>query len=423
LALGGAIAACGQSRAPEPMATRASALVSGVPSPSPDDDAVMLLRQVASQGETICTATLVAPNLIVTVRHCVAYLIDGSYKCTLRGELVEGPDGAGNLGADVLPSAVEVHTGTTASVAAAALGKQIFSTLSLTACIDDLAFVVLDRNLPGPIAPIRLGRETRVGESVTLIGYGGNSVDVFDWHSSQRMRLADQTIAAVGPDSAEGTVPLVVPRTFELHGPSACSGDSGGPALSQATGAVVGVYSNRLPSNCLDPSAVNTYTNLTSFAPLAQRAFAAAGASPMLEAPGAAMGQACKTTEECERGVCATADDGASRCTVVCGIDAPCPSGYSCRTGADASSKFCTPSSAVGCTCGGAPCACDAGSPQSIIVESTGCAVARCAPRGNQGQVIPCGLLLGALGPIGRRMRRRRRRRSRCPTRIGTASW
>src|SRR5258708_5932744 len=172
-ALAGAffLGACEERDAGQITARQASPILSGAASPSPGDDAIVLVRHLANTTETICTGTLVAPNLVVTARHCVSYTTDGTYQCSLAGDLIAGPNGGGHVGADVPAAAVEVHTGELASSAPAALGQQILSTLSLTSCIDDLAFVVLDRALATPVAGLRMGKQTRVGEAVPLAGY------------------------------------------------------------------------------------------------------------------------------------------------------------------------------------------------------------------------------------------------------------
>jgi hypothetical protein len=376
-ALATSLVACGTHPA-ETTAARASPIIAGVESPSPADDAVVLIRHTATGTETVCSATLVAPNLIVTSRHCVAYGTEGGYYCTPSGQLVEGPDGGGHIGVDVPAEAIEIHSGgAQPSAAPVALGKQIISTLSLTSCLDDLAFVSLDRDVDGPVAALRMGKQTRVGDTVTLVGYGAQANGNFDWHTQPRQKVINQIIAAVGPDSAQGIVPMVIPRTFNVHGPSVCEGDSGGPALSEKTGAVVGVYSSSTPSDCTSANRENSYANMSSFAKLALQAFAAAGAKPMREPPGLSMGEACQTTGDCERGDCLAGSDGIARCTVVCGAVSPCPAGFSCETGADAGVRVCMPDAPTICHCGSPSCPpCEAGVVSPAPESNGGCSVA-----------------------------------------------
>jgi len=427
-ALGAAIISCGTRSTRESTGINHAAIVGGETSPSPTDDAVVLIHHSANGVETLCSATLVAPNLIVTARHCVSYVIDGPYACTVTGELVEGPDGAGNVGLHVPAALIEIYVGAEAGATPAAMGQQVLSTLSLTSCVSDLAFVVLDRPL-APVAAVRIGKQTRVGEAVTLVGYGKQGDGEYDWRTQPRNKKTGQVIAAVGPDSTQGTVPTSVPNSFDIHGASSCDGDSGGPALSDQTGAVIGVYSNRSNSDCLNQNIIHSYVNLAPFGKLTADAFAAAGAEPKREPPGLAMGDACQQASECERGDCAASKDGIARCTVTCGALAPCPGGYSCVPNADASGKVCVANTLPSCPCGSPSCpACDAGDvappPPTSATSEGGCVISRAEPRGLWLFSVLAALAVLRASPfICKRGRSPHRARNRSPTRIRTAGW
>jgi hypothetical protein len=97
-ALLGALVATGcgpESEAPVAGAAVAR-IVGGVPS-GPEDDAVVLIRYAPPLPYTSgrCTATLIAPNLIVTAFHCLSSTSEGSFGCTRDGALVELDPGAG----------------------------------------------------------------------------------------------------------------------------------------------------------------------------------------------------------------------------------------------------------------------------------------------------------------------------------------
>jgi secreted trypsin-like serine protease len=81
------------------------------------------------------------------------------------------------------------------------------------------------------------------------------------------------------------------PSNEFVVGEAICSGDSGGPALSEQ-GAVIGVVSNggngnfdpdRPELGCIGPDTTNTYTRLAPFDELIAEAFELAGAKPTLE--------------------------------------------------------------------------------------------------------------------------------------------
>ena len=87
------------------------AIIDGEISPPGPEDAVLLLRSTTPEsGERLCGASLVAANLVVTARHCVAYINEGPFQCTLRGEIVEGAPGAGRMGVDLDPAGLEFYT-------------------------------------------------------------------------------------------------------------------------------------------------------------------------------------------------------------------------------------------------------------------------------------------------------------------------
>jgi hypothetical protein len=371
--------ACAGSEASEERRETRAAIVLGEPSPSPDDDAVVLLRHELQGGEFLCTGALVAPNLVVTARHCVAYVNDGLFQCSVRGEAIPGPDGGGILGADVPPESIEVYAHEVPGAVPVAKGRQIVSTLSLTSCVNDLAFVVLDRSLSLPVASVRLGTKTVAGEAVTVLGYGIEQAGPAElaWPARPRKK-ARQTIASVGPDS-DDDVTTLRPRTLVTQGPSVCQGDSGGPALSDKTRAVVGIYTLHGGSDdCTSPAVVHYYTNLSPFVSLAQDAFAAAGAQPVAERR-STFGQPCTRASDCEEGVCVEGDDGAQTCSRACGPSAACPAGYDCRPPA-------TPEGPNACTAlgkgDGATCpTCDAAPTPAPPRSDGGCSTSSAGPR------------------------------------------
>src|SRR5262245_33943541 len=125
-------AACSARGSDEIWRERAAAIVSGEPSPSPGDDAVVFLRQAISGNEILCTGTLIAPNLVATARHCVAYVTTGPFQCTVRGEPIAVADGGGTIGADVPPQSIEIYSGEVPGQVPVAAGLDIVSTRSLT---------------------------------------------------------------------------------------------------------------------------------------------------------------------------------------------------------------------------------------------------------------------------------------------------
>ena len=124
-----------------------------------DQDAVVVLARFENGTRAgLCTATLVAPNLVVTARHCVS-ATDASAACGSDGTPVVGAALHGDRAPATLAvfiAAAGVAPDTTTEAAAKAHGKKLVVDSATTICNHDLAFVVLDQAIAGPIASVRL---------------------------------------------------------------------------------------------------------------------------------------------------------------------------------------------------------------------------------------------------------------------------
>ncbi len=249
-------------------------IIHGKASTSAQNDVVML----SIAGQAVCTGSLVAPNLVLTARHCVSKT-DETLDCAPNGHAIAG----GRITQDYDAQDIIVYTGTSQSkLQARARGAQLVHDSSRNLCNHDIAFIVLDRDVRGvPIAPLRLTESTRVGELITSVGWGLTEKGVLPKARMQRQKVA---ILDVGPSSQTEPNDLVV-------GESICSGDSGGPALS-ARGAVVGIVSrggngrfdpSHPASGCIGAGTSNVYTRLAPFKKLTQQAFREAQATAKLE--------------------------------------------------------------------------------------------------------------------------------------------
>jgi hypothetical protein len=227
---------------------------------------------------------LVAPNLIMTARHCVSYVTDGPFACSVRGEVVDNPTGGGRVGLHLPATSLEVYAGRTPRKSPLARGQRILSTLSPTLCENDLAFVVLDTALDLPIVPMRLGRPAQLHEAVTLVGYGlTENEQVIDYITQPRLQKRGLEVTGIGLDSIDDGVTTVPPRVLFMDGPSGCTGDSGGPLLAESSGAVIGVYSLLRGGSCLATAGRSSLVHVPPFQSLIDEAFAASGAEPVLE--------------------------------------------------------------------------------------------------------------------------------------------
>lgn len=390
------LAACAAPADQPRLGRAAQPVINGEDSPSGSEDAVVLLMHAANAGVAGCTATLIAPNLLLTALHCVAET-DESSACNEKGRAIAG----GDVGKVHDAKDMYVFTGTerpnfysNERPPIAATGQKIFVPDSDTICANDIALILLDKNVEGAvIAPLRLDAPVTEGETFTSVGWG---VTERTASPRTRKRRLEVPVVGVGPLEASSSRGALGPSEFEV-GESICSGDSGGPAISTDTGAVLGVVSrggNGRQGTQSDPAAgcegaraFNIYTGVAGHRDLILSAFAEAEATPWLEGELnpilGVFGSECSDGAECQQGVCAQTDGSTSTCNLDC-TDAACPSGHECS--AVDGQNVCT---AI---------------PEPE--EKTGCAVAEAGLASDAG-LVPFGLALAALCVVRRRTSRR----------------
>ncbi|MEY4549897.1 MAG: hypothetical protein RL685_6092 [Pseudomonadota bacterium] len=302
------LAACGQAGfevgSEEELGSTSQAMLDGELSDE-SFGGVVFLETLQATGDPLgCTGTLIAPNLVATALHCVTSEDLGDFGCQPDGTLSTSSNALeGTLGPLVAPGNVKIYAGSPVRYGeVAAVGERLFGTGSTQACQGDLALVVLDRNLDLPSVAVRLDRQAAWQEDVNVLGYGqtGDRID----HRGMRI-IRQVEVLDVGPATTTEPTRTTPPRTFVVgHGP--CKGDSGGPALSQETGALLGVFSLNTAKSCDEVGIRNVYTSLSPFSKLVLDAYAAAGVEPNLENGLAVEPEPVKSTEVADSG-CALA--------------------------------------------------------------------------------------------------------------------
>jgi hypothetical protein len=251
----------------------AQPIINGMASTAAQDFVVAVAASRNGVWVPTCTGTLVAKNLVITARHCVGDV----------EEIVERV-------ADFPPAKIGIFTGVAAPSKLRAQGEpsargaQLFS--RGRSLVPDIAVILLDTELDNPIASIRLDGGAVKGEELDIVGYGLTERNTMPLGRRQRQ---DLTVNATAPEST--THFNLLEGEFQF-GEGACSGDSGGPALS-ASGALVGVATRVSSGRSLDPNhpasfcvgnAVEVvYTELSPLRAVIEAAFETAGASPWIE--------------------------------------------------------------------------------------------------------------------------------------------
>ena len=277
-----ATACSGTPQAGEESGRVASPIIDGTAS---DDSQNAVVRLVivdpSNKSAGVCTGTLLAPDIVLTARHCVSRAEE--YVTCLE---VDGQLAGGAIFEDHQPDDIIVLVGTMPDPNATdAIGAKIFHDSATNLCGHDLALVVLDRKLASPIAPIRIDASPTQNERFTAVGWGSNGMA----YPAVRQQRANVVVEDLGPivlDLATGHR-VAIGSNELLTGEADCGGDSGSPALDPTTGAIIGVAarSGVGASNPATPcrNSKNVYTVPSGFKDVINAAFAMSGEQVWVE--------------------------------------------------------------------------------------------------------------------------------------------
>lgn len=242
---------------------------------------VLLLQDDTAPGFR-CTATLIAPNLVVTARHCVGKRAVPNTTTLCQGDATtNGAQSLPNYDGDV--DAAPMFFSDAPGGTLLARAQTIYDDGATTTCAHDLALIGLDRSIAG-ITPSAI-RRTPLAASDTVLAMGFGWTDRMATVNATMRMSRTTTVLALGPvvytfkpfgdaSSNDDTVAAAAGE-IAVEGIT-MSGDSGGPAFD-SSGALAAVVSRGYNDAYYGPG---TFTTLAAHLAVIDAALAATGNIP-----------------------------------------------------------------------------------------------------------------------------------------------
>jgi hypothetical protein len=269
----------------------------GIPDPGADPAVVLL----DLDGEGLCTGALLAADVVLTARRCIA-LPSGDSQCPASGPQVENSRDL---------STISVLVGDDASSAVErARGRAVLVPQGDVLCGADIALLLLDSTIDDIAPLVASPTGAAVGDHVRSVAY------------------------ASGQKLVRDHVPIAATSSQELELTEApCDGTPGGPAIDETSGEIVGLLSRSGPA-CDASDGYDVDTRADAFAGLVNAALAEGtmshAADQAKQKKGAVdVGASCARGSDCAAGACVMVG-GSEYCTRSCGVHDACPTDDHC---------------------------------------------------------------------------------------------
>jgi MYXO-CTERM domain-containing protein len=190
---------------------------------------------IASRYGAVCSGTLIAPNLVLTARHCVVPP-SANEAVTCKDKFAKNVD----------PAALFVTTEPTMRSAKNFYrAKKITTPTETGFCGNDIALIALEENIPEsearpatPVVQFSMTDRSKIGGKVAALGYGITNPSAND-SGVRRIREEIKIVCVPGDDSYDCKKSIYAQmldsdKEFITEG-YVCSGDSGGGAFEQVS--------------------------------------------------------------------------------------------------------------------------------------------------------------------------------------------